>query len=234
MALPSKMKGETHPALSDKSRPFLKRREPESETTLKPKVEMETSNPAPNANPNASPAPNANAATAQPKPEPFNPNSVPSNFLQRDKLSELNLLRHQVSEMATLIDIGDMPADLLNILSNALEPHREIDFDEEFNVRDELVTQMKLVRSIRISLLKPGGALKDDTTVTEVKSVLDASMRLSDMLNKVNKDLVNQERIRAVEAAFMDVIGDMDKAVQIAYVESLEKRMKAQKALEKK
>jgi len=166
--------------------------------------------------------------------EQFDPNIVSKDFRIRDKAKESQELRNSVSELVTLLDLGGVPNDIIKLLSTALDRHSEIDFDEDFNVREELVTQMKLVRAIRNSLLESNGRLKEDTTVSEVKSVLDASIRLSEMLNKVNKDLINHERLQAVEAAFMETISGFDKEIQLECVKNLEKRLKEQKALVKK
>ncbi len=163
----------------------------------------------------------------------FDPNSIPDDFEFRQERSGHLVVHHKVDELVTLIELGEVPKDALNRLSQALSPYVQPEYDEDFNVRDELIIQMKMVKAVRMSILDSSGKLKRETTVTEVKSVLDASMRLSDMLNKVNRDLINQERLQAVEAAFMDVVGEFEQDRQLEFVKVLERRMKAQKALQK-
>ena len=140
----------------------------------------------------------------------------------------------KVFDVITLLDMGEIAPDTLKMLQFAVDNTREIDFGEDYDLREELVVQMRLVQAVRTSILDSRGRIRDDTTVTEVKSVLDASRSLADMLNKVNKDLVNQERIQAVEASFMTTIEGMPKQQQIIYIEELERRMKIQEVLAKK
>ena len=163
----------------------------------------------------------------------FDPNAIPNSFQKRDVRSEAMELHGQVDHIISLLDIDGLPHDALNRLLNALEPYRQVKLDEDFDVKEELVMMMALVKSVRGSILQSNGQLKRETSVTEVKSVLDASMKLSDMINKVNKDLITQERIQCVEASFMDVVTEFPQAQQLAYIKSLERRMQVQKSLVK-
>lgn len=164
----------------------------------------------------------------------FDPNEIPDNFQPRYGSAEAVGLHSQVDNIISLLDIDGLPYDARTRLLYALEPYREVTLDEDFNVKEELVMMMTMVKSVRNSILNPNGQLKRETTVPEVKSVLDASMKLSDMINKVNKDLINQERIQAVEASFMDVVNEFPKDQQLQYIKMLERRMKVQKTLQKK
>jgi hypothetical protein len=87
------------------------------------------------------------------------------------------------------------------------------------------------VQAVRGSILTSNNQIARDTTVTEVKAVLDASMRLTTLLTKSNKEIINMDRIKAVEAAFLEVISGMDTEVQKSYVDTLESRMKLMKEL---
>ena len=151
----------------------------------------------------------------------FDPSKLPDTFHVRDRQSEFMLTHSKVDSIVSLLELNEVPEDAVTRLIHALTPYQETNFDEDYSLRSELVIQMQLVKSVRMSILDGAGRVKKDTTVQEVKSVLDSSMKLADMLNKVNKDLVNHERLQAVEAAFMDVV-----------VQILERRMKAQKALQ--
>lgn len=166
--------------------------------------------------------------------EVFDPNNVPTEFSYRDSHEELTQLRNDVHRVCAALDSGDMAEGLVEVLNHSLSPYQEVSFDEAFNIRDELITQMKMVKAVRKELLDPNGSIKKGTTTSEVKSILDASMRLANQLNVVNKDLINQERMQAVESAFMDVLNTFPQALQLEYVGHLEKRMKALKELQKK
>ena len=157
--------------------------------------------------------------------------SIPKDFPIRDKSEEQLIVRRKVMELITLLELDEVPHDLLPSLADAVSVVAPDNFDEEFDLREELSTQLKMVRAVRNSILNSAGQIREDTTVSEVKSVLDASMKLAQMLTKANKEIVNIERIQAVEAAFLETIADLDEARQKEFVAILEKRMKAQKAL---
>ena len=163
----------------------------------------------------------------------FDPHNLPKDFQKRSFTEESFILRKKVSELITLLELGEVPRDLIEKLNDAVKVYVTSgeDFDSEFNLREELATQLRMVRAVRSSILNANGHVKEDTTVSEVKSVLDASMRLAQILSKANKEIVNIERLQAVEAAFLEVISSFDDDRQKEFVEVLEKRMKAQKAL---
>jgi len=161
----------------------------------------------------------------------FDPHNIPDNFEVRDKTEEVNVIRNKTLEMITLVSLGEVPMDLMLLLSDEISIHAPVNLDEEFNLRDEMATQLQMVRAVRSSILNAQGGVRETTTVGEVKSVLDASMKLSQMLTKANKEIINIERIQAVEAAFLEVVSGFKEDEQKEFVEVLERRMKAQKAL---
>ena len=158
-------------------------------------------------------------------------NSISPNFAKRAIDKSINLTTHKVNEVMTLIDLGEVNQTSIDNLAHLLDGHRTIDFDEEYDVRDELHVMMRMVQAVRASVLTSDNRITQDTTVTEVKAVLDASMRLTQLLTKSNKEIINMDRIRAVEACFLEVIGDMPTEKQKEYVDILEKRMKLAKEL---
>lgn len=165
--------------------------------------------------------------------EVFDPNTVPKDFATRDKTQEILDLRQKIGHLCTMIEINEVPKSLIDMLLHSLSPYQALEFDEDFNIRDELVIMMKMVKAVRNEVIDPAGRVKEGTTIQEVKSVLDSSLKLSSELNKVNKDLINQERMQAVEASFMEVVATFPKENQIEYIALLERRMKTKKELQK-
>lgn len=161
------------------------------------------------------------------------PPEIPSEFTRRDFTSEKALVRHKVGEVITLIELGEVDSGTLEQLGVVVDNHRKVIFDEEYDMRDELHTMMQMVQAVRSSILTSDNRIARDTTVQEVKAVLDASMRLTQLLNKSNKEIINMDRIRAIEAAFLEVIGDLPEDKQKQYVDNLEHRMKLSKELTK-
>ena len=167
-----------------------------------------------------------------PKTEPVvDDYGIPRDFNTRNFSNDQALTRHKVSEMITLIDLGEVDSKSIEQLTNVCNKYKNVDFDEEFDVRDELSTMMKMVHAVRSSIMTPDNQIARDTSISEVKAVIDASVRLATLLTKSNKELINMDRIKAVESSFLQVIGGMPTEVQKQYVENLENRMKLLKEL---
>lgn len=158
-------------------------------------------------------------------------NSISPNFAKRAIDKSINLTTYKVNEVMTLIDLGEVNQTSIDNLANVLDGHRTIDFDEEYDIRDELHTMMKMVQAMRASVLTQDNRITQDTTITEVKAVIDSSLRLATMLTKANREIINTDRIKAIESCFLSVIGDMPTEKQKEYVDILEKRMKLAKEL---
>ena len=159
------------------------------------------------------------------------PNEIPQEFAVRNFEAEQTVIRRKVAEVVSLIELGEVDSKSIARVVSVVEKYQDIDFDEEYDMRDELHTMMKMVRAVRESILTHDHQIASSTTVTEVKSVLDASMRLVQLLTKSNKEIINMDRIRAVEAAFLEVISEMPTEQQKRYVDHLEHRMKLMKEL---
>lgn len=166
---------------------------------------------------------------SQMKPTP----KVGTAFVHRDKAREAYDVRIKVYEVITLLEIGEVDAPTIELLAGAVDSVREVSFDENFDVREELKTQMRLVQAARAAVLTAGGKIADGTTVQEVKSVLDSSMRLIGLLSKTNKEMITMERIQAVEASFLEAVTELPMEQQKKFVDTLERRMRVQAELRK-
>lgn len=163
------------------------------------------------------------------------PTKLPTDFVPRNKSEELLRIRAKVDEVKSLINFGDVTDSGMRALREAIERKLPAEFDEDFDMRNELQMQMQLVKSVRSHILNEEGSIKSTASVSEVKSVIDASMKLADALNKLNKDLINQERIQAIEASFMQIAQEtMTEEDQKRMLELLERKLKAQAVLHKK
>jgi len=141
------------------------------------------------------------------------------------------LIQYKVGEVMTLIELGEVDSAMLERLGMVVDNHRKVNFDEDYDVRDELHVMMQMVQAVRSSVLTSDNRIARDTTVVEIKAILDTSMRLTALLSKSNKEIINMDRIKAVEAAFLSVINDLPTEIQKEYVENLEHRMKLMKEL---
>jgi len=93
--------------------------------------------------------------------------------------------------------------------------------DERFSIREELSTQMALVKGLRTTIFDSRGNLRPDYDLDDAKQVLTASKDLIKIIQTSQKELVNQERIQAIELAFTDAIMEFPEAEREVYLEKL-------------
>lgn len=172
-------------------------------------------------------------ATNEDDEETAHPGAVGTTF-KRHEIAPAIAARLKVYEVMTLLETGDIDEDTLRNLILCVDNHRPFSMDDAFNIKEELQTQMQIVRSVRSTILSPSGQLNKNTTVSEVKAVMDSSMRLTTAIQAAQKEITNMERIQAVEAAFLEVIAEFPEEQQKLYVQRLEHRMKLQKELAEK
>lgn len=121
--------------------------------------------------------------------------------------------------------INEIPERYLRVLFEKLpdevvsQPNEEV--NERFSIREELSTQMALVKGLRTTIFDSRGNLRPDYDLDDAKQVLTASKDLIKIIHTSQKDLVNQERIQAIELAFTDAIMEFPEEQREMYLEKL-------------
>lgn len=131
-------------------------------------------------------------------------------------------LYHSVVNL--LENIEFVPENYLKLIADKLpeeilEPEA---IDEKFSVRDELALQMTLVRGLRTTIFDKSGKLRDGYDLDDAKQVLTASKELIKIIQTSQKELINQDRIQAIELAFTDTIMEMPEENREGYLQKLE------------
>lgn len=136
--------------------------------------------------------------------------------------SEEGLGERSVLEIVRLLRENKLSKELINKLCAALPLElMQEDYSENFNLRDELSCQIQVVRGLRKEIFYANGALKPEYGVDDASRVLNASRDLLKLLQSQHEELVNYERIQAIETAFLDTIAGMPLQEQERYRDSL-------------
>jgi hypothetical protein len=95
----------------------------------------------------------------------------------------------------------------------------EIQGVEDFSIMDEVKLQMQVVRNLRRNIEGR------ETTSRELKDLASASTQLFSMLTKMKSEIDNQDWVRKVEDAVVEVIGELDEKTQAKFYARLEKEL---------
>ncbi len=79
-------------------------------------------------------------------------------------------------------------------------------YTANFDLMQELDTQLKTVRALRNAILTETNELREGMTTKDVMELNRTSTNLTNLLMKHHKDVVNMDRLRAVEEAVLSVI----------------------------
>lgn len=144
-------------------------------------------------------------------------------FTKPPEAKSEELGRDSTMELIALLHNRELSHELVKMLCEALpiEDIQEGDYNEGFNLRDELSCQIKVVRGLRREIFYPNGALRANYGVDDASRVLNASRDLLRLLQTQHDELVNYERIQAIETSFLDVVSEMPISDQEKYQESL-------------
>ena len=115
--------------------------------------------------------------------------------------------------------------DQINLLVNAIEPYlddEEIDYGAGFDIKEEINSQIRLVRTVRKSVLNENGGIKNEATTRDLKEVIAAGTTLTNMLMKSHETILNADRQRAMEAALKAAIETLDTDTQGIFFGTLE------------
>lgn len=142
--------------------------------------------------------------------------------LVRPVLDRAEEYKQAVLKVVGLLSENKLSEAHINALVDALPIDAfDNDYDEKFNLREELNCQIQVVRGLRKEIFSKNGSLKEGHGVDDATRVLNASRDLLKLLQTQHEELVNYERIQAIETSFLDVIAEMPLAEQERYQASL-------------
>lgn len=115
--------------------------------------------------------------------------------------------------------------DQLDILGRCLDLYRapeEVNYGADFDIREEINSQIGLVRMMRRNITTETGRLKTDTATRDIKEVIAAGTTLTTLLMKSHEQILNADRQRAIERAMNDAVKTLDKEAQDVFFNKLE------------
>ena len=98
----------------------------------------------------------------------------------------------------------------------------------QFNLRQEIHSQVLLVKALRSYLFTPAGVPKIDTEATAITSYMNTSMKLLGMLKEMEDSLKTDEEVRRIEMAVEMAMEDVPCP---EFVEAFEKYIRAEEGL---
>jgi Zn-dependent M16 (insulinase) family peptidase len=107
-------------------------------------------------------------------------------------------------------------AELLNVAFDSVT-HEPVE-DGPIDMLSEVQAQMQMVRMIRKQII----ALGSKANPKDLQSLVSTSTSLFGMLTKYSNDIINQDRIKAIESAVVEAIKDLGPDVQGEYFRKLE------------
>ena len=97
---------------------------------------------------------------------------------------------------------------LLPLLAILPAPEAPQIYGADFDVADEVNNQILAVRAMRESIME-GGRIKENIAVREVKEVIAASSTMLAALMKFHKEIINLDRMRAIDKGTIKVLKEM-------------------------
>ena len=113
----------------------------------------------------------------------------------------------------------------VNLLLKIMDPYierDEVEYGADFDIKDEINSQIQLVRAMRRSVLNDGGGIKVDITTRDLKEVMAAGTTLTNLLMKSHEQILSADRQRAMEAALKKAVETLDKDTQAIFFDTLE------------
>jgi len=106
------------------------------------------------------------------------------------------------------------------------ESHTGQLYGANFDLTEELNTQLRTVRAMRRYILTEDDSIRDNMTTKDVTELTRASTNLTNLLMKYHKEVINMDRMRAVEEAVMSVIMTWpDVAERERFISAMEKSL---------
>lgn len=119
---------------------------------------------------------------------------------------------------------------LYRCLAHRFETSRsetEVVYDANFSLADELQSQIMAVRAIRQRIMSSQGVISDDITTREAKEVISSGSTLLGSLMKYHEKVVNMERLRLLESAVIEALGEVQDDVKDKVLVKMEEKLAA-------
>lgn len=114
--------------------------------------------------------------------------------------------------------------DLFTILREHIPDVGE-EYGANFDLKAEVAQQIRSVRAMRNQVMDSAGRVNEGMQPRDVKELVTASTTLLKMLVNVHEQVINFDRMKAVEDATVEAIKTLPQEAQNAFFEELDRRL---------
>ena len=139
------------------------------------------------------------------------------------------VLQASENRLLTSAQLSDLQAGLKDtypsvfLSTSASGPVADPGYGADFDLAEEINSQIKVVRALRAKILGEDGSLNEGINAREAKELIASGTTMVSTLMKHHKDIVNQDRLMAVEAATIEAVKTLPPENQEAFFETLER-----------
>ena len=131
-----------------------------------------------------------------------------------DAFEQEQLQAKLVGKVIAVVDklTDDQKETLLNALAlTGAVIEDQQDYDANFDLSKEINEQLRAIRAMRQQVFNSNHTIKDGISAREVKEVVTSSSTMINTLMKHHQTVQSMERHRAVEAATIDALKELEK-----------------------
>lgn len=105
-----------------------------------------------------------------------------------------------------------------------MAPAEPVGYGTGFDLGAEVEAQIQAVRAVRSTVMKDGRII-DGVSSREAKEVISSGSTLLNTLMKFHEKVLNMDRLRMLEAAVIEVLGEESEDLRERVVESMEQKL---------
>lgn len=98
-------------------------------------------------------------------------------------------------------------------------------FDANFDMGKEITNQLQALQAVRNKIFSSDGRIKEGQTVKDAKDFMASSASLLQLLQKSKSELINLERLQAIEEAVIDALKELGDDATELFLKKLEERL---------
>lgn len=136
-----------------------------------------------------------------------------------DLSHHLDMIHRHVDQLTE-----EQSRDLLVIIAPRAGASGE-DYGADFDLKGEVAQQIRSVRAMRSQVMDPSGRINAGMLPRDVKELVTASTTLLKTLITVHEQVINFDRMKAVEDATVEAIKTLSGRAQKAFFEELDRRL---------
>jgi len=98
-------------------------------------------------------------------------------------------------------------------------------FDADFSMAEEVTMQLTVLKAVRDKVISHEGKLVSGQTVKDAKDLIQSSASLLQLLQKLRNEIINSDRLKAVEDAVITTLKGKDEEVLLEFMDNLRENL---------